>query len=139
MTQNKNELNIVVFFCEQLDLNQDKNRRVLEKELGSSIKFFPLPCSGRIEPLHLMRAIETGADKVFLITCPEGACRYREGNLRAEKRLKYTQGLIQEIGLEKKRLELIRSKGGVEMTIHERVKEILMREENVGPNPSKLQ
>jgi len=139
MTQNKNELNIVVFFCEQLDLNQDKNRRVLEKELGTSIKFFPLPCSGRIEPLHLMRAIEAGADKVFLITCPEGACRYREGNLRAEKRLAFTQGLIEEIGLEKKRLELIRSKGGAEMTIHERVKEILKREENVNTSPLKLQ
>jgi len=48
-----------------------------------------------------MRALESGADKVYLITCPEGACHYREGNIRAKKRIAYTQSLIEEIGLER--------------------------------------
>jgi len=138
MDQKSAELNIVIFFCRQLDADQDINRRPLEKELGSRIKFFPLPCSGRIEALHLLRALEEGADKVYLITCPEDACRYSEGNLRAGKRLAFAQGLVREIGLEEERLELISSKQGVEMTIHERVQEILMREANVGPSPIKL-
>ena len=79
------KLNFAIFFCQQLDPDQDVNRRALEKELGSRIKFFPLPCSGRIEALHLMRALEAGADKVFLVTCPIGACRYQEGNMPGKK------------------------------------------------------
>lgn len=137
MDQKSAELNIVIFFCRQLDADQDVNRRHLEKELGSRIKFFPLPCSGRIESLHLLRALEVGADKVYLITCPEGVCRYSEGNLRAGKRLEFAQDLIQEIGLERQRLELIRSKHGVKTTIHEIAQEILMREATVGPSPVK--
>lgn len=97
-----------IFFCRQIDENQDTNRRAVEKEYGSDVQFFPLPCSGRIEPLHLLRALESGADTVYLVTCPEGACRYTEGNERAGKRLKYVQGLLTEIGLDPERLELVR-------------------------------
>ena len=100
-------LNVSIFFCQQLDPEQDTNRRVLEKELGSRVKFFPLPCSGRIEPLHFLRALEAGADLVYLITCPEKVCRYQQGNLRAWKRIAYARKLIEEIGLDPERLVLV--------------------------------
>ena len=120
-------LNIAVFFCRQLDPDQDVNRRVLEKELGERIRFYPLPCSGRIDSLHLMRALESGADKVYLVTCPEGACHYREGNIRAKKRIAYAQSLIEEIGLERERLELIVTSAGDRATIDELTRGLLAR------------
>ena len=101
------ELNVSIFFCQQLDPDQDRNRRVIEKEIGPRIRFFPLPCSGRIEPLHFLRAFESGADLVYLITCPQKVCRYQQGNIRAEKRIAYAQKLIREIGLDPERLKLI--------------------------------
>jgi F420-non-reducing hydrogenase iron-sulfur subunit len=130
-------LNITVFFCRQLDPDQDVNRRSLERELGERIRFFPLPCSGRIDPLHLMRALESGADKVYLITCPEGACHYREGNIRAKKRIAYTQSLIEEIGLERERLELIVTSVGKPVTIDELARGLLAREASSGTSPVK--
>ncbi len=130
--------NITIFFCRQLDPNQDVSRRVLEKELGKRIRFFPLPCSGRIDPLHLMRALESGADKVYLVTCPEGACHYREGNIRAKKRLAYTQSLIEEIGLDPERLELIVTKTGDPVTtIDKLARGLLAREASTGLSPVK--
>ena len=106
MSSQHKELNVAIFFCQQLDPDQDSNRRVIEKEFGARIKFFPLPCSGRIEPLHFLRAFESGADLVYLITCPRKACRYQQGNLRAGKRIAYAQKLIREIGLDPERLIL---------------------------------
>ncbi|MBI5586122.1 MAG: hydrogenase iron-sulfur subunit [Deltaproteobacteria bacterium] len=106
MSANNNDLQIYFFFCQQIDPDQDANRRVLEKELGPRIKFFPLPCSGRIEPLHFLRAFESGADLVYLITCPERACRYQQGNERAWKRVAFARKLIEEIGLDPERLIL---------------------------------
>jgi F420-non-reducing hydrogenase iron-sulfur subunit len=129
MDQKSAGTNIRIFFCQQIDAQQDVNRRVLEKELGSQIVFFPLPCSGRIEPLHLLRALESGADKVYLITCPEGACRFREGNFRARKRLVFAQGLIEEIGFERERLELINLPAGTKTTIDKLARELIAREE----------
>ena len=122
--------NIRIFFCQQIDAQQDVNRRVLEKELGPRIMFFPLPCSGRIESLHLVRALESGADKVYLVTCPEGACRFREGNFRARKRLVFAQRLIEEIGFKRERLELIALPAGTKTTIDKLARELLAREEN---------
>lgn len=135
MDQKSAGLHISIFFCQQLDPEQDTHRRSLEKELGEGIKFFPLPCSGRIDPLHLMRALEAGADMVYLVTCPEGACRYREGNTRAAKRLAYTQGLIEEIGLERRRLELVVTAAGAPTTVDALAKAFLAREACVGPSP----
>ena len=135
MDQKNAGLNISIFFCQQIDPNQDVNRRALERELGNRIRFFPLPCSGRIDSLHLMRALESGADKVYVITCPEGACRYREGNMRARKRVAYTQGLIEEIGLEGERLELIMAPAGLPVNIDELARDLLSSEATTGPSP----
>jgi F420-non-reducing hydrogenase iron-sulfur subunit len=135
MDQKNAGLNISIFFCQQIDPNQDVNRRALERELGNRIRFFPLPCSGRIDSLHLMRALESGADKVYVITCPEGACHYREGNMRARKRVAYTQGLIEEIGLEGERLELIMAPAGLPVNIDALARDLLSREATTGPSP----
>ena len=138
MDQKSAGLNLTIFFCQQLDPDQDVNRRALEKEIGERIRFFPLPCSGRIDPLHLMRALESGADKVYLVTCPEGTCRYQEGNLRAQKRIVFTQELIEEIGLERERLELIITSAGNPANIDKMARELLDREASVGPSPVRV-
>ena len=130
MTQKSAGLNMRIFFCQQIDAEQDVNRRVIEKEFGPQIMFFPLPCSGRIESLHLVRALESGADKVYLVTCPEGACRFREGNYRARKRLVFAQELIEEIGFKRERLELITLPAGTKTTIDKLARELFAREEN---------
>ncbi|HTZ18407.1 MAG TPA: hydrogenase iron-sulfur subunit [Dissulfurispiraceae bacterium] len=135
MDQKSAGLNVTIFFCQQLDPNQDVNRRGLERELGRQLRLFPLPCSGRIDSLHLMRALESGADKVYVITCPEGACLYREGNMRAKKRIAYTRKLIEEIGLEGERIELIAATAGKPSTIDQLVRELLAREASFGPSP----
>jgi F420-non-reducing hydrogenase iron-sulfur subunit len=105
------EMSVTFFYCQQLDPDQDLNRRRIEKEFGTRIKFFPLPCSGRIEPLHFLRAFEAGADLVYLITCPEQVCRYQYGNERAKKRVAYAKTLIQEIGLDPERLIGVAAQG----------------------------
>jgi F420-non-reducing hydrogenase iron-sulfur subunit len=129
------ELSFAIFFCQRLDPDQDVNRRALEKELGSRIRFFPLPCSGRIEALHLMRALEAGADKVFLVTCPIGACRYQEGNLRARKRLEFAQKLLEEIGLEPERFELVNAASLGPTSIDAIAHELISREQKFTTSP----
>lgn len=98
---------IAVFFCHQIDPDQDRNRRPLEKELGPMIRFYPLPCSSRIGTEDLLKVLETGVKKIFLVTCPEGICRYRVGNVRAQKRSDLARKLIREIGLDPHAIETV--------------------------------
>jgi len=135
MTTREKELSVVIFFCQQLDPDQDANRRALEKELGSRIRFFPLPCSGRIEALHLMRALEAGADKVYLVTCQIGACRYREGNIRARTRVEFARRLIEEIGLEPERFEMVNASSPGPCSIDAVARELISKAEVLAPSP----
>ncbi len=39
-----------------------------------------LPCSSMTREVVLLKAFEAGADAVVVLVCPEGSCRYLEGN-----------------------------------------------------------
>jgi coenzyme F420-reducing hydrogenase delta subunit len=79
-----------------------------------------LPCSGKIDIPYLIKAFETGADGVVLITCPQGECRSLEGNLRARKRSQAVESFLEEIGIEKGRMAFIMTENGhIENAIRE--------------------
>ena len=98
---------LALFYCQNTPESSERDRQALEKEYGKNVRFFPIPCSGRLEPLHLMRALEEFADAAYVITCPEGACRYFDGNKRAKRRVEMAKSIIASIGLEKERLGII--------------------------------
>jgi coenzyme F420-reducing hydrogenase delta subunit len=98
---------LALFYCQNVPGSSENDRQALEKEYGAAIRLFPIPCSGRLEPVHLLKALETFADAAFVITCPEGACRYFEGNHRAKKRVEKTRMIISSIGLDADRVEIL--------------------------------
>lgn len=104
---NEQKRTLALFYCQNVPESGEDNRRALEKRYGLSVRLFPIPCSGRLEILHLLRALEEFADAAYVITCPEGACRYFEGNRRARKRVERARSIIESIGLEKERLGII--------------------------------
>src|SRR5512136_365944 len=81
-------------------------------EMGGEFKTIPLPCSGKADILYLTKAFETGADGVAVLMCPEGECRYLEGNLRARKRLEAVDALLNEAGLGRGRAVVIQLDDG---------------------------
>jgi F420-non-reducing hydrogenase iron-sulfur subunit len=63
-----------------------------------------LPCTGKLQPEHLLKAFESGADAVCVVTCAQGDCLYLEGTQRTERRVEYVKELLDEIGLGADRL-----------------------------------
>jgi coenzyme F420-reducing hydrogenase delta subunit len=63
-----------------------------------------VPCSGRIQPEHLLKVFENGADLVCVIGCEPGNCHNLEGSTRAQRRIEYVQKILAEIGLDERRL-----------------------------------
>jgi F420-non-reducing hydrogenase iron-sulfur subunit len=101
------KLCLALFYCQQVPGSSEKERLAIEKEYGKNLRLFPIPCSGRLEPIHLLRALEEIVDAAYVITCPEGTCRYFEGNHRAKKRVEKTMTIINSIGLEPERVGII--------------------------------
>ena len=131
----KKDCALALFYCQNVPESGEAERQVLEKEYGSSMRLFPIPCSGRLEPIHLLRALEEFADGAYVITCPEGACRYFEGNRRAKKRVERTREMIADIGLEEERVGIITGTSGDPKSLAVMAREIKERIDRLGPSP----
>ena len=126
---------LALFYCQNVPESSEEKRQELEKEYGKSLRLFPIPCSGRIESLHLLKALEDFADAVYLIACPEGACNYFEGNKRAIKRIETAKSLIESIGLEKERIEIILGLKQELKSLAAHTSELFEQAKKLGPSP----
>lgn len=103
--------NVVVFECVGAATEGlDKVAKGSGLRLDSSVfamKTIRVPCSGKLQPEHLLKAFETGADLVVVLTCGDDDCRYLEGRRRIERRVDYVRGLLDDIGLGSQRLLLL--------------------------------
>ncbi len=113
-------LRIYLFFCSN-SFASDAARRYCKTQNGEDLKAISLPCSGKVDLIYLLKAFETGAEGVLVITCGRDACRYLEGNLRAARRAEAVDSLLEEIGLGKGRIRVIQPKeeGNVEDILRE--------------------
>ncbi len=97
---------IVAFCCEQSGVQAADMAKALNRNLPRNVEFVSVPCSGRIETLFLLKALEGGADGVVVFACYEDNCRYLQGNLRMKGRVAYAKQMLAKIGLEGERIEL---------------------------------
>jgi F420-non-reducing hydrogenase iron-sulfur subunit len=126
---------LALFYCQNTPESGEAERQALEKKYASRLRLFPIPCSGRLDPLHLLKALEEFADAAYVIACPEGACRYFEGNLRATKRVDMTARTIAQIGLEKERVGIVANSKENPKPLAKLAEDILDRTSELRPSP----
>ena len=103
----------------------------------ANIKIIQIPCTGRIDIVHLLRAIEDGADGVYVAGCLEGDCHFVTGNLRARKRVNYVKKTLQELGIEPERVEMFNLSSAMGPRFAEIANEMADRIKKLGPTPVK--
>lgn len=102
------EPKFVAFCCEQSGAPAAEMAKRLNLKMPERLELVPVPCSGRIETLHLLKALEEGADGVVVFACHEENCRYHRGNVRLKSRIAYAGQILASIGLQRERLDLCR-------------------------------
>jgi len=98
-------------------------------------KVIRLPCSGKVEILYLLRAIEDGADGVMVIGCMEGDCHFMNGNFRSKKRVAAAKKLIEKAGVEPERLEMYNLSSAMAGKFADVIKEMTEKIRKLGPSP----
>ncbi len=68
-------------------------------------------CAGRLQPEHVLKAFESGAEAVCMVGCQEDNCHYVEGSKRCARRADYLRSILDEIGLGGERLMLFHLPG----------------------------
>jgi len=104
--ENRSE-KIILYTCNWHALHSLEG--ALKSPSSYPVDVFPLrvSCLGRISPGLILQAFQKGADGVFLIGCQEGDCRYQSGNHQAQKIVKETRKLIELLGIDGEKLQLI--------------------------------
>jgi len=103
----------------------------------TNIKIVKVPCSGRVAIIHLLKALEKGADGVFVAGCLEGDCHYQSGNLRAKKRVSYVREILEKIGMEPDRVAMYNLSAGEGPRFAEIAREMTEKVRELGPSPIK--
>jgi len=108
-------------------------------EYPPNIRISRTPCTGRLEANYFMKALENGADGVFVAGCMEGGCHFIEGNLLARERVNYIRKILTEIGIEKERLRMVNVSAAMGRTLAEHITDMVDTVRKLGPSPIKAE
>jgi len=103
----------------------------------TNIKIIKVPCSGRVAIIHMLKAVEEGADGVIVAGCLEGDCHYQSGNLRAKKRVIYVKEILDSIGIGGERVAMYNLSAGEGPRFAEIAREMTEKVRELGPSPIK--
>jgi coenzyme F420-reducing hydrogenase delta subunit len=70
-----------------------------------------VPCTGRLQPEHVLKAFDSGTSVVCAVACQEDNCHYIEGSRRCARRVEYIRSILDAIGLGAERLMLFHLPG----------------------------
>ncbi|MCD6296749.1 MAG: hydrogenase iron-sulfur subunit [Deltaproteobacteria bacterium] len=102
-----------------------------------TIRIVRVPCTGKVDIIHMLRAFEKGADGVYVVGCLEGECRFDNGNLRARKRVEQAKEILDAIGIGGERVQMYNLSSGEGTKFAEFAIEMTEKIKELGPNPLK--
>jgi coenzyme F420-reducing hydrogenase delta subunit len=127
------EPKIVAFCCNFCAFAAADLAGAMRVQYPPNVRIIRLPCTGKVDAIHLMKTFEDGADGVFIAGCLEGECHFLEGNLRAKKRVAYVRRLLKEVGMDPQRVEMFNLSSAMGGQFAEIVEEMTQRIQELGP------
>lgn len=100
------EPKIVCFFCQWCTYAAADLAGTSRMEYKPNVLAIRVPCSGRVDPQHILWAFKQGADGVLVGGCHPGDCHYEDGNLKTQRRVAILKKVLKQLGVEERRLRL---------------------------------
>ena len=102
-----------------------------------NIRMIRVMCSGTVDPLYILEALKKGADGVYVAGCLSGDCHFKNGNLKASRRIEHLKSLLDEIGVGGERVEMMMMSAGMGERFAQAATDFTQRIRELGPNPIK--
>jgi F420-non-reducing hydrogenase iron-sulfur subunit len=103
----------------------------------ANVKIIRVPCTGKVDAIHIMKALEKGADGVYVAGCLEGDCHFKNGNTRAKHRVDRVKNILEDLGWEKDRVTMVNISAGMGEKFASTALEFTEKIKSLGPNPVK--
>lgn len=99
------EPKIVAFLCNWCSYAGADLAGVSRFQYPTNIRVIRVPCSGRINPLYIIKALQNGVDGVLVSGCHPGDCHYISGNLLARRKFAIMKKYLDYLGIEPERVQ----------------------------------
>lgn len=99
------ERRIIGFLCNWCSYGGADTAGVGRFAQPTDLRIIRVPCSGRINPLFIIKSLLGGADGVLVSGCHPRDCHYAEGNFYARRRLEMCKNLLPIAGIDPARFE----------------------------------
>jgi coenzyme F420-reducing hydrogenase delta subunit len=100
----KFEPKIIAFVCNWCTYTGADLAGTSRMKYQPNIRMIKLPCTGRIDPVFIIKAFERGADGVLVSGCHPGDCHYNAGNFHARRRWIMFNKLLDYLGIDESRI-----------------------------------
>jgi F420-non-reducing hydrogenase iron-sulfur subunit len=104
MNKDNFEPKIVAFVCNWCTYTGADLAGTSRMKYKPNVRMIKLPCTGRIDPLFILKAFERGADGVLVSGCHPGDCHYNAGNFHARRRWIMFRKLLDFLGIDDSRI-----------------------------------
>jgi coenzyme F420-reducing hydrogenase delta subunit len=128
------EPKIVAFLCNWCSYAGADLAGVSRLKYPANIRIIRVPCSSRVNPQFILRALQRGADGVLVAGCHPGDCHYVTGNYFTRRRLTLFKSLLEFVGFEPERLKVRWVSAAEAGRFAETVKEMVEEIKLLGPN-----
>ncbi len=100
------EPNIVAFLCNWCSYAGADLAGTSRIHYPSNVKVIRVMCTGRVNPLFVVNALQQGADGVLVSGCHPGDCHYMQGNYYARRRFTLMRRFLEYLGIEPARVRM---------------------------------
>jgi coenzyme F420-reducing hydrogenase delta subunit len=107
MIEEKNwEPKIVAFLCNWCSYAGADLAGTSRMEYPPNVRIIRVPCSGRMNPLFVIKCLMKDADGVLISGCHINDCHYSEGNFYARRRFAVFKKLLEYMGIDPRRFQM---------------------------------
>ncbi len=130
---NEFEPNIVAFLCNWCSYAGADLAGTSRIKYPPNVKVIRVMCSGRVNPMFVINALQQGADGVLVAGCHPGDCHYTQGNYFAKRRMAVLKKLLEYIGVEPERVHMAWVSAAEGQKFADVIKEVTENVKKVGP------
>lgn len=133
MKQDAFEPNIVAFLCNWCSYAGADLAGTSRIQYPPNVKIIRVMCSGRVNPMFVVNALQEGADGVLIGGCHPGECHYVQGNYLARRRMAILKKLLVYLGIDEKRVRMTWVSAAEGKKFADVIKEITDDVKKIGP------
>ena len=130
---------ILCFACQWCSYGAADLAGISRIQYPPNVRILRVPCSGRVDVLHVLRAFQNGADGVIITGCLIGDCHYIDGNVKAKSRVEVMKKSLPALGINPERLEIDYASSSEGQKFATMMTNFVKKIRKLGPNPLRVE